>query len=137
MSALKNRAWAAAALFVLMGLCAGCGQPARPSQGCGYQKITTKEPKARMNSGDEPAILDVRGRGAYGERRIPGAVISNKNIAEEPLEQLPGLDARILVYCRGGNRSAQTDGKPAAGDTRMYGLSGINSRPDRTEGVGL
>lgn len=72
------------------------------------EKITAEEAYDRMNSGDEITILDVRTQEEYDTVHIPGAIlIPNEEIGDTKPDQLPDLDAEILVYCRAGNRSAQ------------------------------
>lgn len=73
-----------------------------------YQKITAADAKARMESGDEIVILDVRTQEEYDAGHIPGAIlIPNETIIDQQPDLLPDLNAEILVYCRSGNRSAQ------------------------------
>lgn len=100
-----------------------------------YKKITAEEAKERMDKGDKIIILDVRTEEEYREGHIPGAiVIPNETISSEPLKELPDLDQEILVYCRSGNRSAQTAKKLIeAGYTQVYDFGGITDWPYDTE----
>lgn len=101
-----------------------------------YHMMSAKEAKARMDSGDKIVILDVRRQDEYDEKHIPGAILlPNESIGTERPEQLPDLDAEILVYCRSGNRSRQAAEKLVAmGYTAVYDFGGINSWPYETEG---
>ncbi len=105
--------------------------PGGSRSAAGYQKMTAEEAKARMDSGDEVIILDVRTPEEYAAGHIPGAIlIPNETIADQMPEQLPDPDAEILVYCRSGNRSAQAAAKLAAmGYTNVYDFGGINTWP--------
>jgi rhodanese-related sulfurtransferase len=97
----------------------------------GYQTLTPKEAKARMDSGDPLVILDVRTRSEYDTGHIAGAVcLPNEDIGSEPPAALPDKDAEILVYCRSGRRSAEAAEKLAAlGYTGVADFGGIISWP--------
>ena len=101
---------------------------ATPAQ---YQKITAEQAKARMDSGDEIVILDVRTQDEFNAGHIAGAIlIPNETILDEQPALLPDLDAEILVYCRSGNRSAQAAKKLIAmGYTNVYDFGGIIDWP--------
>lgn len=92
-----------------------------------YKKITSEEAKARIDSGDEIIILDVRTEDEYNSGHIPNAIlIPNETITDKMLDLLPDLDAEILIYCRSGNRSGQAAKKLIAiGYTNIYDFGGI------------
>ncbi|NLT58034.1 MAG: rhodanese-like domain-containing protein, partial [Clostridiales bacterium] len=96
-----------------------------------YQKITAEEAKSRIDSGDALVVLDVRTKAEYEAGHIPGAVLlPNEHISSQALEQLPDLEAEILVYCRSGNRSAQAAKKLIKlGYTDVYDFGGIIDWP--------
>ncbi len=96
-----------------------------------YQKITAADAKARMESGDEIVILDVRTQEEYDAGHIPGAIlIPNETIIDQQPDLLPDLNAEILVYCRSGNRSAQAAKKLIAiGYTNVFDFGGIIDWP--------
>ena len=100
-----------------------------------YHLITTEDAKARMDSGDPITIVDVRTQSEYDESHIPGAiVIPNETIGNSAPEELPDLNAEILVYCRSGRRSKEASDKLVAlGYTKVYDMGGINSWPYETE----
>ena len=101
---------------------------AAPAQ---YQKITARQAKARMDSGDAIVILDVRTQEEFDEGHIAGAIlIPNETIIDEQPGLLPDLNAEILVYCRSGNRSAQAANKLLAiGYTSVFDFGGIIDWP--------
>lgn len=96
-----------------------------------YNKISAEEAKARIDSGDEIIILDVRTEEEYNSGYIQNAIlIPNETITDKTPELLPDLDAEILVYCRSGNRSAQAAKKLIAiGYTNVYDFGGIIDWP--------
>ena len=80
-----------------------------------------------MESGDPVAVVDVRTAEEYAEAHIPGAILlPNEDIGDTAPEQLPVLDAEILIYCRSGNRSAQAAKKLVAlGYTNVSDFGGM------------
>jgi rhodanese-related sulfurtransferase len=96
-----------------------------------YKKISPQEAKARMDSGDEVIIVDVRTEAEFKSGHIINAIlIPNESIGKTRPVQLPDLEAEILVYCRSGNRSAQAAKKLIAmGYTKVYDFGGITSWP--------
>lgn len=96
-----------------------------------YRKITTAEAKARIDSGDEVIILDVRTEEEFRSGHIPDAIlIPNETIGNTRPDLLPDLDAEILIYCRSGNRSAQAAKKLIAlGYTKVFDFGGILDWP--------
>ncbi|MDD4802539.1 MAG: rhodanese-like domain-containing protein [Syntrophomonas sp.] len=102
-----------------------------------YKKITAKEAKSRIDSGEQIIIVDVRTEAEYISEHIPNAVlIPNETIANSMPALLPALDAEILIYCRSGNRSAQAAKKLIAiGYTNVYDFGGIANWPyDKVKG---
>ena len=93
-----------------------------------YKKISSEEAKARIDSGDEVIIVDVRTVEEFKSGYIPNAIlIPNESIGKTRPELLPDLDAEILIYCRSGNRSALAANKLIAmGYTKVYDFGGIN-----------
>lgn len=96
-----------------------------------YRTIMPAEAKARIDSGDEITILDVRTKDEYNSGHIPNAIlIPNETITDKMPDLLPNLDAEILVYCRTGNRSAQAAKKLIAiGYTNVFDFGGIIDWP--------
>lgn len=92
-----------------------------------YQKITAEEAKARIDSGDNIIIVDVRTQEEFDAEHIENAIlIPNETISDAQPELLPDLDAEILIYCRSGNRSAQAAKKLIdIGYTNIYDFGGI------------
>lgn len=104
--------------------------PAQEKTGnAAYKKISASEAKKMMDEGNAITILDVRTPAEFAGGHIKGAInIANETIVNTKPALLPDLDATILVYCRSGNRSAQSASKLAAmGYTQIYDFGGINS----------
>ncbi len=76
-------------------------------------------------------MVDVRTEKEYAAGHIEGAIlIPNETITDKRPEQLPDLDAEILIYCRSGRRSAEAAKKLIAmGYTRVYDFGGIIDWP--------
>lgn len=96
-----------------------------------YKKLTAKEAKARIDSGNDIIILDVRTSVEYESGHIPNAIlIPNETITDKNPDLLPDKNAEILIYCRSGNRSAQAAKKlNALGYTNVYDFGGIIDWP--------
>ena len=96
-----------------------------------YKRITAEEAKARIDSGNDIIILDVRTEEEYNSGHIPNAIlIPNETIIDKMPDLLPDLDAEILIYCRSGNRSAQAAKKLIAiGYKNVYDFGGIIDWP--------
>lgn len=95
------------------------------------KKLTPKEAYDRMNSGDDITIIDVRTEGEYEEKHIKEAVLLTLDtIGTSRPDQLPDLNAEILVYCRSGVRSAAAAKKLAdLGYTNVNDFGGIIDWP--------
>ena len=96
-----------------------------------YHKITPKEAKEVMDKGEPYILLDVRTDEEYSEKRIEGAIlIPDFEIGSRAGSELPDKDALILVYCRGGRRSANAANELVSlGYTNVYDIGGINDWP--------
>ena len=70
----------------------------------------------------------------YRERRIPGSILlPDYEIRDRAADVIPDKDARIVVYCRSGRRSAQSAHVLRdMGYENVYDLGGINSWPHET-----
>lgn len=95
-----------------------------------YHKITQEEAKEMIDAGGV-TIVDVRREEEYRERHIPDALlVPNESIGDSQPEQLPDLDAVLLVYCRTGVRSKQASEKLVKlGYTNVYDIGGITTWP--------
>lgn len=99
-----------------------------------YKKLSAQEAKARIDSGDELIILDVREDYEYSAGHISGALLLPVGqIAQKAPELLPDKNAEILLYCRSGNRSRTAALQMVElGYTNVYDFGGIINWPYET-----
>lgn len=139
----KTLALAALAAAALVGSACGFADTPSPAASnaearqetrAAYHKISAQEAKARMDSKAPLVILDVRTADEFAAAHIPGAIsLPNEEIGGKPPAALPDPHAKILVYCRSGNRSAQAAKKLVAlGYDRVYDFGGIRDWPYET-----
>ena len=95
------------------------------------RRITASQARARMKAYPDAIILDVRTQQEFDTGHIPGAILlPDYTIETQASYVLPDKDAMILVYCRGGNRSASAARLLVSmGYTNVYDFGGINSWP--------
>lgn len=113
--------------FLFTGCAAGGGES---SSNPAYHKITAEEAKEMLDEGGV-TLIDVRRADEYAEKHIPGAInIPNESIDREQPEDLPDLEATLLIYCRTGVRSKQASDKLVAiGYENVYDMGGIVDWP--------
>lgn len=98
-----------------------------------YHKISAEEAKAMMDKGGV-TVVDVRREDEYAAGHIPGSIlVPNEGIRDTQPEELPDLDAVLLVHCRTGVRSKQASDKLLEiGYKNVYDLGGIVDWPYET-----
>lgn len=101
------------AIFLLVG-CASEGS---------YQDVSVDEAKELISSG-EVKVLDVRTDEEFLTGHIPGAQLIPLQVIEGKLSELD-KNAKYLVVCRSGNRSAQASALLAEnGFKNIYNMTG-------------
>lgn len=70
------------------------------------EEITPAEAIARREAGDSAVYLDVREPGEWNLFRIPDAVLVPLGNVQGMVTGKVPIDARVVVYCARGNRSA-------------------------------
>jgi rhodanese-related sulfurtransferase len=71
------------------------------------QEIDVSELKRMQSSGEKFALIDVREPDEVAKGTIPGAVPIPRGVLELKVDQVTAdKDAKIVLYCGGGNRSA-------------------------------
>ena len=82
--------------------------------------------KRRMDGGEKIALVDVREESEWAQGHLPGAMHLGKGIIERDIEQhVPDTNAKIVLYCGGGFRSALTaDNLQKMGYTNVESMDG-------------
>ncbi len=63
--------------------------------------------RAMIDRGDTFQLVDVREESEWGKGRLPKALHLSKGVIERDIEkEIPDRDAKIVLYCGGGYRSA-------------------------------
>ena len=63
--------------------------------------------KRRVDAGENFMLIDVREDNEWAQGHLPGALHLGKGIIERDIEQrVPQTDAKLVLYCGGGFRSA-------------------------------
>jgi rhodanese-related sulfurtransferase len=63
--------------------------------------------KRRIDVGENLMLIDVREDNEWAQGHLPGALHLGKGIIERDIEQrVPQTDAKLVLYCGGGFRSA-------------------------------
>ena len=93
-------------------------------EGSGYENITARSLKARLDAGDTPVLLDVREPWEFELARIDGSkLIPMSELGERLAELDPG--AETVVICHHGNRSSYvTQALQGVGFERVFNLEG-------------
>lgn len=114
-------------LLAVMMMLLGCS--AKQDTNVGYKQMKMDEAMQYMQQNDDYILVDVRRPDEFDAGYIPGAInIPNETISDKEIPELPDKDAKILVYCRSGNRSVQASEKLVKlGYTNIIEIGGINS----------
>jgi rhodanese-related sulfurtransferase len=82
--------------------------------------------KRRMDGGEKIVLVDVREESEWAQGHLPGAIYLGKGIIERDIEQrVPDTNAKIVLYCGGGFRSALTaDNLQKMGYTNVESMDG-------------
>ena len=129
-----NKFISAALLIALTAITfTACGvkeETAAQEQKPAYQKITAQEGKEMIDGGDI-ILVDVRTKEEYDSGHIANAIlIPNETISDKMPEELDNLDAKIIIYCRSGRRSAiAAKNLIKMGYTNIYDMGGIADWP--------
>lgn len=95
-----------------------------------YHKISAEEAKQMIDKGGV-TIVDVRTAEEYADGHIPDSIlVPVETIGDAQPEELPDLDAVLLVHCRTGIRSKRaSDQLVALGYKHVYDFGGIVDWP--------
>lgn len=68
---------------------------------------SVRDTKQHIDAGEKMFLVDTREDSEWARGHIPGAIHLSKGIIERDVEKtIPDKDARIVLYCGGGFRSA-------------------------------
>ncbi len=97
-----------------------------------YHKISAEEAKTMMDKGGV-TVVDVRREDEYAAGHIPGSIlVPNEGIRDTQPEELPDLDAVLLVHCRTGVSKQASDKLLEIGYKNVYDFGGIVDWPYET-----
>ena len=66
-----------------------------------------REIKKKLDAGEKMILVDTREDNEWARGHVPGAVHLGKGVIERDIEKaIPDKDAKIVLYCGGGYRSA-------------------------------
>jgi rhodanese-related sulfurtransferase len=90
------------------------------------REVTVEDTIARMNSGDDVKLIDVREDNEWNAAHAAGAIHLGKGIIERDIEStVPYKDAEVILYCGGGYRSAlAADVLKQMGYTNVFSMAG-------------
>jgi rhodanese-related sulfurtransferase len=123
-----------AVLFV-MGICTVMAATVFVSyaSAADFKIIKAEEAKKMMDAG-HVVIVDVRRPDEFAAGHIKNAInIPNETITTDKPQELPNVNATLLVYCRTGIRAADASGKLVKmGYKNVYDMGGIRDWPYET-----
>ena len=122
---MKNILYIVLSICVIIFIFVGCTNLST-EKSIQYQKITAEEAKKMMDN-EDVLILDVRTQEEYNEGHIKNSILlPDTEIDSKAHEILKDKNAKILVYCRSGRRSAEASKKLIKmGYTNVYDFGGI------------
>ena len=86
------------------------------------REISPRDVKSLQERKEKAVYLDVREPNEWNLGHIPGAVHIPRGTLETKVEQAIPRDARVVIYCAGGNRSAL-----AADTLQQMGYANVES----------
>lgn len=69
-------------------------------------EVTVHELRELQAGGTTCTLVDVREQHEWNLGHIPGALYIGRGVLESSVEQRIARDARVILYCQSGNRSA-------------------------------
>ena len=94
-------------------------------------KIKPEDARKMLESGNPPALIDVREPDEFASGHIPNAVdVPLGDVVNGVIRLGIPKDQPIMVYCRTGRRSSEAASKlQGAGYQKIYDLGGITDWP--------
>lgn len=126
-----------ASVAALAALAQNAPAPQHQAPGSGYaalvkdaktriKEINVDEYKKLSTSGDKVLLVDVREDSEWTDGHAASAVHMSKGVIEREIEsKVPKKDAKVVLYCGGGSRSAlAADALQKMGYTNIFSLDG-------------
>lgn len=90
------------------------------------RELTVDDVKAKLDSGEDFLLIDVREESEWAKDHLPGATHLGKGIIERDVEAaIPAVASEIVLYCGGGFRSAlAADNLQKMGYTQVFSMDG-------------
>ena len=90
------------------------------------KEVDANQLKKLQSSGEKFTLIDVREDNEWDAGHAKGAVHISKGIIERDIEaKIPQKDAKLILYCGGGSRSAlAADSLMKMGYTNVFSLAG-------------
>ena len=90
------------------------------------KEINIDQYKKLSSSGEKVMVVDVREDSEWAEGHAASAVHMSKGVIEREIEaKVPRKDAKVVLYCGGGSRSAlAADALQKMGYTNIFSLDG-------------
>jgi rhodanese-related sulfurtransferase len=90
------------------------------------KETNVDEVKQRLYGGEKFMLVDVREESEFAKDHLPGAIHLGKGVIERDIEaRVPDLNARLVLYCGGGFRSAlAADNLQKMGYTNVISMDG-------------
>lgn len=71
------------------------------------RETNADEVKAKLDRGKKLILIDVREESEFAKDHLPGAIHLSRGVIERDIEKnAPDINAPLVLYCGGGNRSA-------------------------------
>jgi rhodanese-related sulfurtransferase len=90
------------------------------------KETTVDDVKGMLDKGEKFVLVDVREESEFAKDHLPGAIHLGKGVIERDIEQrVPDADAKLVLYCGGGYRSAlAADNLQKMGYTNVISMDG-------------
>ncbi|MGC1485757.1 MAG: rhodanese-like domain-containing protein [Candidatus Acidiferrum sp.] len=90
------------------------------------EETNVPEVKRRIDAGEKLILVDVREDHEWAKGHLPGAVHMGRGVIERDIEKsVPEADAKLVLYCGGGFRSALVaDNLQRMGYTNVESMDG-------------
>ena len=90
------------------------------------KECTVDDVKAMLDKGEKFVLVDVREESEFAKDHLPGAIHLGKGVIERDVEaKVADADAKIVLYCGGGFRSAlAADNLQKMGYTNVISMDG-------------